>query len=80
MTCKETRIAQLDELKKGISEGKYIVSRLSKTGSFLPVETFAFKTINQAFEKYNELSAYIPSGFLRIHAKFDISIYDYRRN
>ena len=44
MTCKETRIAQLEELKKGISEGKYIVSRLSKTGSFLPVETFAFES------------------------------------
>lgn len=80
MTCKETRIAQLDELKKGISEGKYIVSILSKTGSFLPVETFAFETLEQALEKYSELSAYIPSGFLRIHAEFDISIYDYRRN
>ena len=79
MTCKETRIAQLEELKKGISEGKYIVSRLSKTGSFLPVETFVFKTLEQALNKYSELSAYIPSGFLRIHAEFNISIYDYRR-
>ena len=79
MTCKETRIAQLDELKNGISEGKYIVSRLSKTGSFSPIEIFTFETLNQAIEKYNELSAFIPSGFLRIHAEFDISIYDYRR-
>lgn len=80
MTCKETRIAQLDELKKGISEGKYIVSILSKNGSFLPVETFVFETLEQALDTYSELSVYIPSGFLRIHAEFDISIYDYRRN
>lgn len=79
MTCKEIRAAQLDELKKGISEGKYIVSTLSKTGSFRPIETFTYETLNQAIEKYNQLSASIPSGFLRLQAVFDVSIYDYRR-
>ena len=80
MTCKEIRAAQLDELKKGTSEGKYIVSILSKSGSFRPIETFTYETLNQAVEKYNQLSAYIPSGFLKLQAVFDISVYDYRRN
>lgn len=79
MTCKEIRAAQLDELKNGISEGKYIVSILSKAGSFRPVETFTYETLNQAVEKYNQLSASIPSGFLKLQAVFDVSIYDYRR-
>lgn len=79
MTCKEKRIAQLDELKQGISEGKYTLSILSRTGSFRPVETFTYETLNQAIEKYNQLSASIPSGFLRLQAVFDVSVYDYRR-
>lgn len=79
MTCKEKRIAQLDELKQGITEGKYTLSILSRTGSFRPVETFYFESLDDAINKYNKLSAYIPSGFLRLQAVFDISVYDYRR-
>ena len=79
MTCKEIRTTQLDELKQGIAPGKYIVSRLSRTGSFLPVETFSYETLDAALDKYDELSHWIPSGFLRLHAEFDISRSDHRR-
>ena len=79
MTCKEKRIKQLDELKQGISEGKYTLTILSK-GSFRPIETFCFESLDDAINKYNELSTHVPSGFLRLQAVFDISVYDYRRH
>jgi len=79
MTCQQIRIVQLDQLKSGIAEVAYFVSELSRSGSFLPIRVHRFDTLEDALDKYSELSRFIPSGFIRIHAEFDISPYDFRR-
>ena len=66
---KEIRTAQLEELKKGVFPGIYVIER--RNSSFITVEQWEFESEEKSEAKYQELlDSGIPSVFLNYYVKF----------